>query len=170
MDSDRNDNSDTFTPLIRGVKTGTKRGRYRAYSTEKKRIISVAEEYEGDWKYAAIANGVSIGTAYAWIKGSEMEAKKRGGAKRIKVTRQDVEKMIEYVSENPLITLKEIQDKIQAEYDFTVSTTTIHKHMERKFYNTVKKIMFEQATMNCEENKTKRAYYVSRVMEESGNV
>ena len=37
-----------------------------------------------------------------------------------------------------------------------------------KFY-TVKKIRFEPATMNCEENKTKRAYYVSRLMEESGN-
>ena len=48
MDSDRSDNSDTLTPLKRGVKTGTKRGKYRAYSIEKKRIISVAEEYEGD--------------------------------------------------------------------------------------------------------------------------
>ena len=102
------------------------------------------------------------------MHGSEMEAKKLGGAKRIKVTEQHVEKMIEYVSENPLITLKEIQDKIQVEYELTVSTTTIHKHMEGKFY-TVKKIRFEPATINCEENKTKRAYYVSRLMEESGN-
>ena len=92
------------------------------------------------------------------MHGSEMEAKKRGGAKRIKVTEQHVEKMIEYVSENPLKTLKKFQDKIQAEYDFTVSTTTIHEHMERKFY-TVKKIRFEPATMNCEENKTKRAMF-----------
>ena len=76
--------------------------------------------------------------------------------------------MIEYVSENPLITLKEIQDKIQAKYDLTVSTTTIHKHMEGNFY-TVKKIRFEPANMNCEENKTKKAYYVSRLMEESEN-
>ena len=76
--------------------------------------------------------------------------------------------MLEYVSENPPITLKEIQDKIQAEYDLTASTTTIHKHMEGKFY-TVKKIRFEPATMNCEEKMTKRAYYVSRSMEESGN-
>ena len=53
-------------------------------------IISVAEEYEGDWKSAVITNGVSIGAAYAWIRGSEMEAKKRGGVKRIKVTEQHV--------------------------------------------------------------------------------
>ena len=46
-----------------------------------KKIISVAEEYEGDWKSAAIANGVSIGTAYPCIRGSKMEAKKLGGAK-----------------------------------------------------------------------------------------
>ena len=157
----------TLTPLKRGVKTGTKRGKYRAYSTENKRIIFVAEEYEGDWKSAVIDNGVSIGAAYAWIRESKMEAKKRGGAKRITVTEQRVEKMIEYVSENPLITLKEIKDKIQAEYDLTMSTTNIHKHMEGKFY-TVKKIRFKPATMNCEENKTKRAYYVSHSMEESG--
>ena len=69
----------------------------------------MAEEYEGDWESAAIANGVSIGTAFAWIRGSETEAKKRGGAKRIKVTKQHVEKMIEYVSENPLITTKEFK-------------------------------------------------------------
>ena len=86
----------------------------------------------------------------------------------IKVTEQHVEKMIEYVSVNPLITLKEIQDMIQAKYDLAVSTTTIHKHMEGKFY-TVKKIRFEPVTMNCEEIKTKRAYYVSRLMEESEN-
>jgi transposase len=167
-DSDWSDNSDILTPLKRGVKTGTKRGKYRVYSTERKRILSVAEEYEGDWKSAANANGVSIGTAYGWIRGSEMEAEKRGGAKRIKVTQQHVEKMIEYVSENPLITLKEIKDKIQAEYGLAVSTTTIHKHMEGKFY-TVKKIRFEPATMNSEENKRKRAHYVTRLMEESGN-
>ena len=40
--------------------------------------------------------------------------------------------------------------------------------MEGRFY-TVKKIRFEPATMNSEENKAKRAYYVSRLMEESGN-
>ena len=42
--------------------------------------------------------------------------------------------------------------------------------MEGKFY-TVKKIRFEPATMNCEENKTKslKACYVSRLMEETGN-
>ena len=73
MDSDRSDNSDTFTPLKRGVKIWTKRGKYRAYSTEKKRIISVAEDYEGDWESAAIANGVSIATAYAWIRNGSKE-------------------------------------------------------------------------------------------------
>ena len=73
MDSVRSDNSATYTPLKRGVKTGTKRGKYRACSTEKKRIISVAEEYEGGWKSAAIANGVSIRTAYAWIRNGSKE-------------------------------------------------------------------------------------------------
>ena len=43
------------------------------------------------------------------MHGSEMEAKKRGGAKRIKVTKHHVDKMIEYVSENPLITIKEFK-------------------------------------------------------------
>ena len=43
------------------------------------------------------------------MHGSEMKAKKCGGAKRIKVTEQHVEKVIEYVSENPLITLKKFK-------------------------------------------------------------
>ena len=75
--------------------------------------------------------------------------------------------MLSYVEENPLITLKEIHKKFVAEENLNVSTTTIHNHLNAKFY-TVKKILAEPNTMNNDVNKSKRVEYVSKVMSAIG--
>ena len=51
----------------------------------------------------------------------------RGNQTKSKLSEDDVERMLTYVDENPLITLTEIKSKIQNELDIIISTATIHK-------------------------------------------
>ena len=67
----------------------------------------------------------------------------RGIQTKSKLT-DDVERMLTYVEENPLITLTEIKSKIQNELDIIISTTTIHKYLECRLY-TVKKFFWSPA-------------------------
>ena len=66
------------------------------------------------------------------------------GYKKSKLTEDDVERMLTYVEENPLITLTEIKSKIQNELDIIISTTTTHKYLECRLY-TVKKFFWSPA-------------------------
>ena len=91
-----------------------------------------------------------------------------GDTKKSKLTEDDVERMLTYVEENPLITLTEIKSKIQNELDIIISTTTIiHKYLECRLY-TVKKILLEQCTTNSVSNKEKRRDYVQAILDKMG--
>ena len=122
----------------------------------------------GDWRSIALANGVSPSTAYGWIKKMDTPPKKRGGTRRSKITGDHVNMMIGYVEANPLITLKEISDKLHADSGLRVSTTTVHAHLECQLY-TVKKVHAEPSSMNSEENRRRRATYVTSLMEAIGD-
>lgn len=158
-------------PMIkrRGVKTGTKRGKYTkrtAKDNATNRILRAAKD-DQDWKAIAEANGIPIQTAYGWIRRSG-ERKKCGGRRFTKVNGQHIAKMMEYVEENPLITLQEISAKLATETDITISTNTVHRHLQGQLY-TVKKILPEPAAMNTEENKQKRKAYVEKIMNRIGS-
>lgn len=153
----------------RGVKTGTKRGKYVKTCGEgsaANRIIKAAEN-DQDWKAVAEAHGIPIQTAYGWIRRSDEQRKKRGGRRFTKVCEEHVQMMIECVQENPLITLHEIAARLAREAGITVSTTTVHRHLEGQLY-TVKKTLPEPAAMNAEENKQKRKAYVEKIMSRIG--
>ena len=155
----------------RGVKRGTKRGKYRTSNVEKKRILAAAMDDEGDWRAMAVANGVAIGTAYGWIRNADREPQGRGGARGEKVQQRHIERMIEYVEENREISLTEIRRKLSTENGDTqisISTTTIHKYLHGQAY-TVKKNRTEPWTMNSHENKDKRRLYVQDIMNEIGS-
>lgn len=154
-------------PMIkkRGVKTGTKRGKYAKTCTKDNatnRIIKAAEN-DQDWKAVAEANGIPIQTAYGWIRRAGEQSKRRGGRRFSKVREEHIERMIEYVQEDPLITLQEISVKFTMETGITVCTNTVYKHLEGQLY-TVKKALFKPAVMNTEENKQKRKVYVEKIM------
>ena len=87
------------------------------------------------------------------LRRADETSKKRGGCKKSKLTEDDVERMLTYVEENPLITLTEIKSKIQNELDIIISTTTIHKYLECRLYS---EILQEPCTMNSVSNKEKR--------------
>lgn len=153
----------------RGVKTGTKRRNYIKNSTTceaKKRVLAAVENHD-DWKAVAVANGIATSTAYGWIRRSHDPIKKRGGSRHRKVCQEHIEKMIEYVEENPYITLKEIGVKFALDTGVTVSTNTIHKYLEGQMY-TVKKALPQPVTANSEINKRKRKEYVDKIMNRTG--
>lgn len=153
----------------RGVKTGTKRRNYIKNSTTceaKKRVLAAVEKHD-DWKAVAVANGVATSTAYGWIRRAHDPIKKCGGSRHRKVCQEHIEKMIEYVEENPYITLKEIGVKFAIETGITVSTNTIHKYLEGQMY-TVKKALPQPVTANSEINKRKRKEYVDKIMNRTG--
>ena len=161
--SDSSEDGVENPPGRRGVKNGTRRGKYRKYEQEKKRIIQAAVE-QRDWKSVAQANGVAIQTAYGWIRKCEDEPKTRGGARRNKVTPDHVEKMISYVEVNPDISLQAIADNLRAEDGLSISSTTVHNYLDAQPY-TVKKKLAEPSTMNSIENKTKRAKYCTDILD-----
>lgn len=152
----------------RGVKLGSRRGPYKKVATNgtKIRIIAVAEK-DSDWKAAARANGVPIGTAYGWLYRAEEPCKKRGGYRKKKLSENDIDKILMYVEDNPLITLSNIKCKIETDLGISISTTTIHKYLDCKLY-TVKKVLQEPGNMNSESNKEKRREYVQSLMDKMG--
>lgn len=155
----------------RGVRCGDKRGKYRRSTrAEKTRVLAAAEDEDGsgDWRSAALANGVSRATAYGWLRRQGQSPKKRGGARHRKMTDQHLNQLLGYVEANPLITLKEMADKLHAESGLRVSTTTIHAHLEGQLY-TLKKVHAEPSSMNSEENRRRRSMYVTTVMEAIGD-
>ena len=118
----------------------------------------------------SVANGFSVQTAYGWIRRSEVDElpKQRGGFRSKKIEQHHIDKLLDWLSLNPLLTLVEIKNKIKAEYDLDVSTTTIHKHLDGQMF-TLKKILPEPENMNSLANRRKRAECVQTVMSAHGN-
>ena len=153
----------------RGTNPGTKRGKYNKVSVEARKRIIEAYQAGGDWKVTARANGVSEQTAYKYIANPDkMVPKRRGGRRNSKMTNEHVEKLLEYVEENPQITLNQLASKLRNDTGLNVTTPTIHKHLHGKFYS-LKQARPQPVTMNSPENKTQRAQYVRRLMEYTGS-
>lgn len=152
----------------RGVKRGTKRGKYQRVAPDARRRIVDCFNGGGDWKAAATANGIAVQTAYGFINRPDSDnPRPRGGPINRKVQPEHVDKLMSYVEANPLMTLKGMAEKLRSETGLHLSTSTIHHYLDGRFF-TLKKVLPEPVTMNSEDNKRKRAEYVQRVMEATG--
>lgn len=80
----------------RGVKLGSKRGKYSASKDAKTRILAAYNQGE-DWKTVARFNGVKMATVYGWINRIDSPEKKRGGKRYNKVTNVHVDAMVNYI-------------------------------------------------------------------------
>ena len=131
----------------RGLVLGTKRGPYKRIAAEtRKRILDVYKA-GGDWRLAATANGIAVRTAYGYItKPDDYQSAPRGGATSKKVDASIVNKMVEYVEENPLITLTDIGRKLQNDTGVSLSVPTIHNHLNGRMY-TMNKVNVEPMSM-----------------------
>ena len=151
----------------RGVKHGTKRGKYKRTGAEKDRVLAAAQNGSGDWRAVAAANGVSASTAYGWLRRTEDAPRKRGGARYKKLSEEHIDTLLSYLEENPLLSLKELSLKLLEATGLNVCTATIHKHLNGRMF-TLKKVRSAPDTMNSEENRRKRAAYVTAIMEAVG--
>lgn len=152
----------------RGLVPGTKRGPYKRTPPDARQRVLDVYKAGGDWKLAAEANGINTRTAYGYItKPDGFVPARRGGATATKVSTAMEDKMIEYVEENPLVTLAEIGRKLHQDMGVSLSTNTIHKHLNGRLY-TVKKVLAQPVGMNSQENREKRAQFVRKVMEATG--
>lgn len=147
----------------RGVKIGTKRDRYKKPSEETRSRVLQAVEDGKDWQAIAAANGVPTQTAYGWIRRGARPQLTRGGLRKKKIENHHIQTLLDYVSNNAQISLKEMADKLFEDEGVQVTSTTIHNYLHGQFY-TVKKIVREPAALNSDVNLTKRAEYVRNLM------
>ena len=154
-------------PRRRGVVTSSKRGKYSKTSNDSRERVMLAYQNGEDWQLVAKSNGINHHTAYNWIRTNTLAPKPKGGKKFEKLTSAVLATMLEYISDNPLITLQSIKEKLQSELQLTVSTTAIHNRLDGQFYS-VKKIHAEPSAMNNETNKMKRRAYVEEVSADFG--
>ena len=116
----------------------------------------------------AVANGVAVKTAYSYIRKPEEDAPRpRGGATYKKVTSNHVKKLVEYVEENPQVSLKEMAGKLKEDTGLELSIPTVHRHLHGQMY-TVKKVLPQPERMNSDDNKQRRATYARKVTEAVG--
>lgn len=108
-----------------------------------------------------------VQTAYGWLRKGSATITPRGGSRRRKVEARHVNKMLLWLSENPLLTLTEIKRKLVQEEQLNVSLNTIHKKLDGQCF-TLKKVISEPVAMNSISNKDKRATYVQSVMSAIG--
>lgn len=166
--SSSSEDSEPEIPRQRGVKRGVKRGSYKRRVRQDTRLrIVLAAEGDEDWQALARANDVPVQTAYGWIRRSEETSKPRGGYKKKSLNELQIQALLNYVEENPLITLQEIKTKAAIDHDITLSTTTIHNYLHCQMYTT-KKVLQEPDAMNSPVNKEKRREYVQRLMDRIG--
>jgi transposase len=117
----------------------------------------------------ADACGINKNTAYGWVnkqaKGVEMENKPRGGRRHGKVTDAMVDDMLEMISADASITLKELAKKVSDKHGIEppLSTTAIDNHLDGKSFS-VKRVHAQSENANTVANKTKRRLYVEAVM------
>jgi transposase len=140
------------------------RGSYKKTDEETRQRVLRAADNGGDWKMVAEANGIPYKTAYSWIRNAGQPRRSRGGDRRSKITPLHVSAIIEWLEENPQLTLKAISNRVQVEIGIQVSVQTISNRLHGRLI-TSKKIHHLPVGMNSDENKHKRRTYVANVME-----
>ena len=126
-ESESNDSNDSTISFIetRGPKKGIKRGPYRSSASleTRIRILNAADRGE-DWHDVARANGVKPSTARTWISRGSASFKargtQRGNAHNTKITNQIKSFLLNELSIDPQLTLKEMSKRILQQFNVSV--------------------------------------------------
>lgn len=148
----------------------------------------VVESYQsgGDWQTVAEHNGVKYKTAYSWVHTEEPRktATKRGGLKTKILQDEEVAVVVEWIAENPTITLKEVlmhclrqfksylicsiycQIRVRIAQTFLkdVSVSTVGNYLDGRLI-TCKLVRLIPENVNCMANKEKRREYVEKALQ-----
>jgi transposase len=154
----------TPPPKRRGPKDGQPRGTYakRARESVRRRICDSARE-GGDWRIVAENNGVKVDTARNWIKKGTPTLLKVGGSHNTIIQEDHRDSLMEWLSINPELSLKELTDMLDGSFDIQVCHQTVSNHLDGMLF-TLKRTHYEPITMNNEEKKTKRRQYVQSLL------
>ena len=127
------------------------------------RILKAARE-NSNWALMAKNNGVKYHTAYKWVTKNSAELQKRGGRRNVKIQDEHTDFLINCLSENCQLTLKELQAKLYNQFNLRVSHQAIAKTLDGRTI-TLKKVYLEAHNMNIDDNKRKRKLYVEKINE-----
>ena len=117
---------------------------------------------DGNWKALAENFFILKTTLYCWIsKGNQPDT--RGGPRNCKVKQVHLDFIQALVDENPRITLKVISERIEAQFGFKLSKSTVAKHLDMMTY-TLKAVRFVPERANSIENKNKRSLFCSKLL------
>jgi len=122
----------------------------------------------GDWKQLAYTEGINLKTAYSWLKENDESEDKRGGSRRIKITQDVKDEMVELIELNPRITLKLLAEEIGRKFNMTVSIECMRKHLNTLMYS-LKAMRFEPEAANNDINKDKRKIFVENLLSHQSN-
>ena len=132
----------------------------------KVRVVRAADRHE-DWHAVALANDVSLYTARSWILKGRTTPLPKGGTFNAKVEEDHIGAIEYWLEDNPMITLTQIQEKLEKEFELKVCLSTVHNHVEGLLFTT-KKIHYEPQSMNSAETKNRRRAFVQAILEYTG--
>ena len=125
----------------------------------KARILEVYE-MDGNWKPQVENLSIPKTTLYRWIsKGNQPDTRRGPRNSKVKQVHLDFNQAL--VDENPRITLKVISKRIEAQFGFKLSRSTVAKHLDMMTY-TLKAVRFVPERANSIENKNKRSLFCSK--------
>ncbi|OWY97540.1 hypothetical protein PHMEG_00031909, partial [Phytophthora megakarya] len=113
-----------------------------------------------DWVLIADCNGIPHTTTRSIVQRGTAEVKARGGARAscTKCTPEMEEALVDYVEENCLYTLVQMQEMLRFDFGVQLSTSLISKKLCGKLF-TVKQVRVEPETCNNEANIEKRRVF-----------
>lgn len=144
------------------------RGKYNKISQNDRARIVKAHEEGRDWRTIASALGVNTRTAYEWLKKEQPLPKKKGGNASAKKTPVLEDAIVRWVEEDCTLTLKNICNRLNAEFQVLVCHNTIKNWLDGKLFS-VKSIRPHVGNMNSEENRRKRREYVELLLQSRAN-
>lgn len=133
-----------------------------------RRQICAVYNDNGDWRGLANTLHVKKSTVYRWVKIQDQMERQRGGKRRQIIREEHHDLMVQYIEENPKLTLKQLKQKFEENHQVVVSTECLRKHLDGLLY-TLKDIRREPERTNSEENKMRRRDYVQQLLNYQGD-
>lgn len=139
---------------------------YKRYSPEVHNRVKKALKDGKQCEQIAALLGVKRITAISWVRIWETGADLPGRSKLRKrvINEAEIDEMVSWVENDSSVTLSAIKLRLSAEYNKTVSTTTIAKYLDCRLL-TLKKLHSISETMNSASNKKLRRNYVLKLLQ-----
>ncbi|KAF0726773.1 hypothetical protein AaE_009572 [Aphanomyces astaci] len=110
------------------------RGPYTRIPLSVKLRVVEAFQNDEDWKAVASTNGIKQSTARNWLYQESPTPKQRGGYRPCLLTSAMVDTIQGWVESGPHMTLQEVKDRVQIELGAQVSTTALHRELDKRVF------------------------------------